>query len=556
MMGEHGIDRSGPSRTDLVLRRRAAASRSAGHSASWLASAIMLSLGAMVFESLGPAASAQTDSLTVQLQPAAIEFSNTDQSLPVILVLANPNDMQLTDVAVSSISPDGIRVQETTEPQSVSGATPAAGDVAWEFTVDQEGEDVRTGTVLFRVTLVAGTGDAATARVLVASLAVTQAKTAATSDVVDVSVKTSLSTLDESVEGTIYLVMTNKAEFPVLAQVTRVRPRSLSTGDPLEIGFVYTKQQRSVASGATTVFPIVVRKTGRIPQGPYLLLFDIRLQWTEDGQEVVRTLVADHQVTVGVFGESALSKELTIPSILVLPGFIVLAITGFLWSLHLRRSPDDKSPFPDFKAPMWWVLAISISGLFIAAYKWLPWVRVDFLRGYDLFDLIGLWLVSVAVAVIGYIAFASWWRWWTRRRTFMAGDDGVVVLRRLYRRGKGLFLPRLTLAATTGVNPELRRAFLLEELDDRTHVWVTPPLVVTWITGATPELRAEMRNLLSSGAMGRASSGALADLLEGGIRTGQLKVGWGSRFELSRPRRVKVPENAEELEPNLWVWDE
>lgn len=128
------------------------------------------------------------------------------------------------------------------------------------------------------------------------------------------------------------------------------------------------------------------------------------VQWTDGACPRAGTLVSTVDAEIGVTGESELLTLLGVPSILVLPGFLLLAACQLLWKAGLRFVPDRTRDFPiATKTPEFWVLAVTVS--FLVSFLVAPKTPGHSFTGYyDLQDIRRLWTTVVGISAVVYSA--------------------------------------------------------------------------------------------------------------------------------------------------------
>jgi hypothetical protein len=146
-------------------------------------------------------------------------------------------------------------------------------------------------------------------------------------------------------------------------------------------------------------------------------------------------MTAQGKVTIGIPGLSDALQFLGIPSLLLLPGALVILtfLTMLPWLTGL--------PQVDWKKPALLLLAVLLS--FAAAYLY-PWVTGrwlglarDYLRGYELRDVVYVWAGSMVVGVVAALVVISiYWicviiRWLVERNEPRADDQPIDILKKL-----------------------------------------------------------------------------------------------------------------------------
>jgi hypothetical protein len=152
---------------------------------------------------------------------------------------------------------------------------------------------------------------------------------------------------------------------------------------------------RTISPGASATVPVTIESKVAIPGTyPLVLSFQARLQDSQAGWEKVTT---QSKITLGIPGLSEAMQFLGIPSLLLLPG--ALMILTFLSVLPMLTG----WPEIDWKKPGLLIAAIILSAIAAMVYPWLTGLigtERNYLRGYSLRDIIYVWLGSIVAGLI------------------------------------------------------------------------------------------------------------------------------------------------------------
>ncbi len=320
-----------------------------------------------------------------------------------------------------------------------------------------------------------------------------------------VEVKASLGSLRTGETQSIYLLVHNKAAFSLsIEDVIASKPsfiRFPELEDPWD--------PVSVGPGEVSVLTLQAKAASEVAPGDHQLVFRLPSTLGAVGFD----LVGSETVTVGVTGESELLTVFGIPSLLILPGFLLLVTAGITWESRLFRREWDGAKFGlPAKEPQFWVVAVVFSILIILPAQW---VGIDLLGEYGLQDLIWLWLASMGIGLFGCCAFIAARNHHRAARVPGAGDDPIVVLDKLAKLGLDLRCPRITL----DVEGSPAQLFLVQPLSEaRPSTWASPPITYTWVT-RDRELGERIRHLLDDSHDAKALAGCLRDGVERGLLT-------------------------------------
>jgi hypothetical protein len=184
--------------------------------------------------------------------------------------------------------------------------------------------------------------------------------------------------------------MTNKSIGDI--QVTNIFPSSPSficfTQDKCTQEFKTEKipLNLKLSPHQTSIIPIKITTSDRVPPGKHFLVFDVHFAWSEDGKQLGNIIVTQ-EVKVGVLGESEILTVLGLPSFLILPGFLMLVTIRLLWNLGIVKSPEPIGEFPlQVEKPDFWVVSITISGIVAVLYP--LFTKRNYLDSYGLKDII------------------------------------------------------------------------------------------------------------------------------------------------------------------------
>jgi hypothetical protein len=356
--------------------------------------------------------------------------------------------------------------------------------------------------------------DSSGPKVIAQAISVKSREAESVDKLVEAKVQTTLETLDSSRSGTIELFLTNKRGQPITLKVTGNGPEFIcfdptkpvcpesSSNDPPTLAKT-SETTISIKPYETVVHRFIVRAQKRVEPGKYSLSFEIAVA-NAAGQPAGSTVLSQ-TVDVGVLGESAILKALSVPSFLFLPGCLVMLTLGFFskygWSWS---KPAKSNPIPEATDPYFWLAGISISGIMALLYRWI-WHRWYF-ASYGIEDIAQVWLYSVLLGLVLYLFFFGRPRLIEYLSTPTAQDDPIKVLERLKWQGRrNIVIERRTI----GADPNKKTVCVISKVsEDGKSVWVSAGINV-YVTKAKGDLQEEIRKALDASG----SPGKLAEIL-------------------------------------------
>ncbi|MCB9712790.1 MAG: hypothetical protein H6712_02980 [Myxococcales bacterium] len=443
------------------------------------------------------------DPVTLEIHPASVAVC-PGRTTRAQVIARNPTDAVLTNARLSWTRDASPSV--TSDP-TIDGAFELGphSEAAWLLSLRQDEATLVPGLVHLQLEYTA----ANTARVAVAQLDVAQQDQEALAELVQLEIHTALQHLDDGGSGVIHLVLRNVSAAPLRVDGVSTRapsfvelrddgawPVTLAAGDSYTVSYAL--------QGADTVRP-----------GKHELLFEAQVEATVHGCLHKGHLVAAHELEAGVYGESAILTALGIPSILLLPGFLMLLTASLLWKLGLR--PPKAAPASEFplaaKDALFWAVAIGLS-LGAAAT-----LGTDLREGYGLGTIQWLWGRSVCIGAAGYLLVVAimagvvWarTRWLAQRQWSSRAMSPIAILRKLHARGEG------------PIKPYTDDGKLVVLAADEEGAWVCAPIEVEWKNDT--EEKTQIRDRIEEVAEDPSGSCEdLARLLEEGERIGAVTV--------------------------------
>lgn len=438
--------------------------------------AIMLALIALAlqFALPGTAHADPQPEVQVEVMPASLNIPDTGQ-VEVQVVITNLLSSPLQNVRLSWFTNAGVKVTNTLLP--LPTLVPA-GQYVWTVQIASSGNGSLPGPIQFRIDYsrqvqgqVGSVDRVAFGTLMVQSEVVIQP--------IAVQVLTSLVSLDEQHSGFMYLQITNNSDYTVTLEPFITRETTPYKPDFIQLDPEKNLDKQTIPPHQQRTIQVKVSAANTVQTGKQTLVFEIPFQWNGHQGNVV----ASQQIDVGVLGESQLLTLLGLPSLLLLPGFLVLITLRILRPWIEHKKPDELNP--KLTTPEFWFWAIIISILVGLLYPYVSKIFLTMSRNYlglgpyGLLDIVYVWIGSVALTTVAYLLWfgiTQFYKWiWLKDYTLSENDLPVDVLRKLERRHYDIARPYVTVK----FDGDEKRAFLLEPYDaNKDELWASPAIVV------------------------------------------------------------------------------
>ncbi len=153
-------------------------------------------------------------------------------------------------------------------------------------------------------------------------------------------------------------------------------------------------------SNQSVIIPLYINLTNTYPHHNLLSIFTLNFQYNWGEIRIPGSISTEINVNAGSFeGEKEILNVLGIPIFLLLPGFFIITIMIQVWNLAHK---DEKSSI-EYKQPIFWLLTVVISIIFIPIYKYstgLYGQSRDILTGFDTNDI--TW-ISIGSLTLGFL---------------------------------------------------------------------------------------------------------------------------------------------------------
>ncbi|HXW16412.1 MAG TPA: hypothetical protein VEN79_18025 [Terriglobia bacterium] len=463
---------------------------------------------------------------TLEIQPSSISASSSNFTAQARIILKNPGPETLQRLSVSQFSNDGVKAEVGKPCAAVAGPK---HEIVWPVKISGGGNVRLPGSIIFEATYVGSYG----IQHLYAPFLV---QTDGAQKLVEASLEGSLESVSQQRPAAMYLLVTNNMDVPLEVDVSSQAPLPAIVIPPISPFPVFPY--------STAARKIDIKADSRVTPGTYPIVIEAKATWNWAGRTEERSFVLSKSATLGVFFESELLKALSVPSFLVLPGCLMVFAFQLLLSFNLLRL-NDNSKLPDIAitSPGFWILSVSMSGLFAYVYYWCT--GVNYLLSYGVADLINVWVSSIPIGFGVYLAVALLTLRHRRAHIPSSSDKPAEILKKLANNHYGILLPKVNYTLS---NVALS-GFLIEKIEDgQTLVWVAPHITPTWqATAPAPALQVEFGKVIN----GNRDPAQLAEILK---RAGSLVTAeWDSEGVVPNPYHVKVEAITQYLPADLIV---
>ncbi|HMI51832.1 MAG TPA: hypothetical protein VK525_09985 [Candidatus Saccharimonadales bacterium] len=475
------------------------------------------------------ASSVCAQAVAVEVQPSAIPAAVSYSEVQARVILKNPTSSAITGLLLSAMTNDGFEIQIGTQSAKSLGA---GQSVVWPIKIKNLNRARIPGTILLDAEYRAATGGTQHA---FATVAIT-AEPDGTTKPVEASIEGNFDAVSQQRPGTGSLLVTNNLSVPVQISVHAHSPENTFVAPDVE--------SFEVAPRSVTAKEIKLNAEKQVTPGTYYVVFELEAQWNLGAAVEKRRLVVSKQATAGVFFESEVLKALGVPSLLVLPGCLVIFTMQLLLTLGIwGLKNDSKLPELTISSPGFWIVAISFSGLFAIGYTWVT--HHNYILRYGPEDVRNVWLVSIAFGIAFYLLLAGSTARHRRDYIPTADDTPTTILKKLSKNRLTILRPQVQFKLN-GVD---LKGYVVERIDEeQTKVWVVPSIITDW--GSTAEaLKAQ--EAFQKGIDGRSEPESLAKQLDDAMQRNYVSVRWASQEAVPNPFHLKVEMIANYGQPDV-----
>lgn len=332
----------------------------------------------------------------------------------------------------------------------------------------------------------------------------------------EITVQSTLAEISDYRPGYLYMLVRNRSDSTlIIDSVTvaeypkflRLRPAYPGCSDS-DMSFITRKHSKlpypfitPVQKNETRIYGVYVEAPDQVLPGEHELLFNVHYHGYRAEKTVSGSIPVSQKIKASAYGENqilgALQNGITF---LMIPGVIVLIVTGIIFSLFFPEIYKEKYPewLKGEKALnlQFMVSAITVSLIFAGfIYPLLAPLtgngKRNYLYGYGFIDIYQMWLFAVVTG----IAIPLFWKLGTAllnylkhqkseqdyRKAFRDSDSPMAFLKKILDsdpESKAWF-PVLTIQST------MLKGFLIEkDTEKKQELWLIPPINVVWQTDA------------------------------------------------------------------------
>lgn len=330
--------------------------------------------------------------------------------------------------------------------------------------------------------------------------------------IASVTVRSTLNEISDYRPGYIYLLVNNKSDSTlVVDSVTvaeypdflKIRPAYPGCSDS-EQSFISRKDSilpypvmSPIKPEETRIYGVFVKSLDQVLPGEHELLFNVHYRGFRLKKEVIGSIAVSQKIKASAYGENqilgALQNGITF---LMIPGVIVLIVTGIIFSFY--SSELYKNKYPEWlkgeKALnlQFMVAAITVSLIFAGfIYPLLSSLagngKRNYLNGYGFIDIYQMWLFAVVIGIaipILWMTVTTLLNFWKHHKceqdyqtAFNVSDSPMEFLGKIHDSNPDskAWFPVVQIEKTK------LKGFLIEKDNvDKQELWLLPPINVVW----------------------------------------------------------------------------
>jgi hypothetical protein len=461
---------------------------------------------------------ADDEDVSAELVPSSVQVSVSEKAETTLIVTNNTED-EISDVQISYYPDDIVEIEFQMEGKDVIAAHETAGII---LNISRVKEDLIKDSVYIKLEYSTATTDdnSGTGGLLIKPLEVTGLGKYKESKSLEISSEMANSSLVENTPGQIFLTVKNTSNEPI-----EIKEFNLYNDPVLEL---VPKEALPVilAPFDEKIFEIDVSISPNavIQSGDYFIGINVNVETMQSHQTLVAA--TKQKVQLGVFGESTLLAILEIPSLLVLPGFLITMIFVSLWKLKPGKWKTFGATSPEF-----WLIAISLSLGIIFLYPVLTTLLVkmkllgsphNLLKGHNVMDIAILWIFSILIGTVAYLIAITANNSYLRMKEaqkFNGRENELGLLKKLIKNQMSFFCKR----ASVKLNDEEKKGFLIQYVKNDKTAILCPYIGISWLSDTAKD-KDLITRLLESNNLDDMKK--LLALLKRGKRRNEISVRW------------------------------
>lgn len=397
--------------------------RMRGSRGLWRRVGAVLSVVTAIVLATAGAAQGQADPVKLRVIPETIALQPGAAKQQVVVIAERGAALTFVAAKLEALAAPGLEVAVRAAP-----TLPSMSELAWTIEVAATARATKETTLVFRLDYqadpekpgarVAGTA-AATAKVSYAALSLAQS--------LKITIHHGFDTLQASRKGVVLLAIENSGIDDVVLDgiafdrlvLDQLKPAQTATL-PENIKSVTAAVPVKIPGRDTTWVRVIVEATDRVVPGTTPLPLELSFSRGVGPPWDSRTVALVDTVTFGVPGFSDIKAALQIPSLLMLPGLLVVLTWSLLWKLQSWAGAQPGDPAaPEFPLtagkPEFYVVAITVSFLVAFAYPLFRGEDIGLLERVSTIDVALIWFGSIilvaplsyALAVLGAQAYRN-----------------------------------------------------------------------------------------------------------------------------------------------------
>ena len=418
--------------------------------------------------------SAASEQLKLSFYPESMALLPEEMTIGIVIVENNTKE-PIKDMHISTFSEVGVKVTATAPNVQI---LPPNGSVPWTIQLTRQKTGFSEGDVFFRLDykrITGQTNEDLIPGVVVGKLAVKERPVATVdlSSIANLHVDSNIDKLVEKRPGKMFVSVSNKSSGNITILEFRTQYPDFVSVDEIKLARPIVLRPYN-----THVFSLTVALRNKVQPGKHYIFIEADIAWQQNGQSYEATLTHAKEFVATVLGESDIIQVFKIPSLLFLPGFLILTMFLWLWKFSPKTPDLMKASDPEF-----WMFSVLLSFITAGLYPAVTYLlgeQRNFIEAYGFKDIAYIWVFSLALATFAWALIAlaiSLIRRHKRQKileiTFFTKTSKSDTLRILARNKMGLILER--------GNVNGRILYKLQRAEKgQVEFWASPAIQITW----------------------------------------------------------------------------